>query len=250
CGCCQRIKASKPIVALDKGSIVGFEALIRWQHPQQGLVLPDKFIKIAEETGLILPIGEWIIFEACRQLYEWQQVMPQAEALTMNVNLSSKQFNSPHLAKQIERALHQTCLKPERLKLEITEGVLMENTQLSKSTLFQLRDLGLQICIDDFGTGYSSLSYLHRFPINALKVDRSFIGVMDTNDENSGIVITQTITTLAHHLGVDVVAEGIETAKQLDLARTFRCQYGQGYFFSKPVDQQQAQALIARNPRW
>ncbi|WP_346290234.1 EAL domain-containing protein [Sphaerothrix gracilis] len=240
----------QPIVALDKGSIVGFEALIRWQHPQQGLVLPDKFIKIAEETGLILPIGEWIIFEACRQLYEWQQVLPQAEALTMNVNLSSKQFNSPHLAKQIERALHQTCLKPERLKLEITEGVLMENTQLSKSTLFQLRDLGLQICIDDFGTGYSSLSYLHRFPINALKVDRSFIGVMDTNDENSGIVITQTITTLAHHLGVDVVAEGIETAKQLDLARTFRCQYGQGYFFSKPVDQQQAQALIARNPRW
>ncbi|MFE4106324.1 EAL domain-containing protein [Almyronema epifaneia] len=240
----------QPIVALQEGTIVGFEALIRWLHPQQGLVAPQTFIHLAEETGLILPIGEWMLFEACRQLCQWQQGLPQAKDLTMSVNLSGKQFSNPHLAKQIERALHQASLTPERLKLEITESVIMENTQLSKDTLSVLRDLGLQICIDDFGTGYSSLSYLHRFPINALKVDRSFIGVMDANDENSGLAITQTITTLAHRLGVDVVAEGIETAKQFDLVKTFRCKYGQGYFFSKPLPPQQAQSLLAEAPRW
>lgn len=191
-----------------------------------------------------------MLFEACQQLYEWQQVLPQAASLTMSVNLSSKQFSNANLAKQIERTLHQTCLSPKRLKLEITESVLMENTQLSKTTLSTLKESGLQICIDDFGTGYSSLSYLHRFPISALKVDRSFIGVMDMSDENSGLAITQTITALAHHLGLDVVAEGIETAKQLDLVKAFRCQYGQGYFFSPPVAHQQAQELIAQNPQW
>lgn len=239
----------QPIVSLVTGTITGFEALIRWQHPQKGLIAPDAFIPLAEETGLIIPMGEWVLSQACQQLYRWQEEFPK-RALTMSINLSGKQFTHPQLVSHIQRTLDQIRVCPNALKLEMTESIVMDNTHSSKETLQKLRDLGLQLCIDDFGTGYSSLSYLHRFPIQTLKVDRSFVSRMDMTDENSSIAITQTITTLAHQLGINIVAEGIETATQLDLVKTFRCEYGQGYFFSKPLNSHQAEDLIVSQPQW
>jgi diguanylate cyclase (GGDEF)-like protein len=240
----------QPIVDLQTGTIAGVEALIRWFHPHRGLVPPNEFIQLAEETGLILPIGEWLLSEACRQFSEWQQHIPHTSAMTINVNLSCKQFTHPRLVQQIQQVLHQNHLQPQVLKLEITESTIMENSQRATDTLAELKELGIQLCIDDFGTGYSSLSYLHRFPIDSLKVDRSFIKAIDTNDETSGIVITNTIVMLAQHLGISLVAEGIETAKQLSFLRTLKCEYGQGYYFAKPLDSEGIEALLISNPKW
>ena len=235
----------QPIVSLETEALVGFEALARWNHPERGLVPPDEFIPLAEETGLITEIGAWVLRQACTQLCAWQSALGR-ESLTMSVNLSGKQLTQTDLIKQIENTLRETGLNPTWLRLEITESVVMENAELATNTLLQLRKLGVHLSIDDFGTGYSSLSYLHRFPVNTLKIDRSFIGRMAKGDENSEIV--RTICTLANNLGMEVVAEGVETREQLELLRSLKCEYGQGYFFSKAVDAEKATALVLNEP--
>ena len=233
----------QPIVALATQRITGFEALVRWQHPERGLVSPAEFIPVAEETGLIIPIGHWVLYEACRQMQAWQEQLSVKQPLAISVNLSVKQFIQQDLIEQIDQILQQTGLDVQNLKLEITESVIMENTESATIMLSQLRALGIQLCMDDFGTGYSSLSYLHRFPINTLKIDRSFISSMSMNSENLEIV--RTIIALARNLNLDVTAEGVETAEQLAQLRALQCEYGQGYFFSKPVDSEVAGKLIA-----
>jgi diguanylate cyclase (GGDEF)-like protein/PAS domain S-box-containing protein len=238
----------QPIVCFMTGRITGFEALVRLSHPVRGLVSPVDFIPIAEETGLIIPLGAWVLREACRQMRLWQQEFPELALLTMSVNLSGRQFSKPNLAEQIQQILQETELAAPSLKLEITESVVMENAADATASLEQLSNSGIQLSIDDFGTGYSSLSYLHRFPLNTLKIDRSFVSRMDAEGENSEIV--QTIITLAHNLGLDVIAEGVETADQMKQLRSLGCEAGQGFFFSKPLDSDSARALIAVTPRW
>jgi diguanylate cyclase (GGDEF)-like protein len=230
----------QPIVSLASDQIAGFEALVRWQHPDRGMVSPDEFIPLAEETALITEIGHWVLFESCRQVKQWQATYQRP--LLLSVNLSGKQFVQPNLIDQIKGILRETNFDPRWLKLEITETVVMENAEAATTMLLQLRDLGVQLSIDDFGTGYSSLSYLHRFPVTTLKIDRSFIGRMCENDENAEIV--RTIMTLASNLGMEVVAEGVETEEQLAQLRELKCDYGQGYLFSKPVNSETAEALI------
>lgn len=233
----------QPIVSLQTDEITGFEALIRWQHPQRGLVSPAEFIPFAEETGLIVPIGWWVFREACHQMRIWQLQFPEYSSLVMSINLSAKQFAQPDLLEQINQILQETNLEPSSLKLEITESVVMENAEAATAMLLQLRALGIRLSIDDFGTGYSSLAYLYRFPTHTLKIDRSFINKIDSDSEQLEIV--RTIVTLASNLGMDVIAEGVETVKQLAQLKTLNCECGQGYFFSKPVDSQTATALLA-----
>jgi diguanylate cyclase (GGDEF)-like protein len=224
----------QPIVRVGSGQLYGFEALVRWHHPERGIVPPLEFIPIAEETGLIVPLGRWVLEESCRQVREWQTLFPDFRALTLSVNLSGKQLNDPKLIQEVKDILFDTGFDPTCLKLEITESVVMENAELSAVLLKQLRALGLQLSIDDFGTGYSSLSYLHRFPVTTLKVDRSFVSRMGQGDENLEIV--RTIVTLARNLNMDVVAEGIETQEQRAQLHALSCQYGQGYLFAKPLN--------------
>ncbi|MBI4783451.1 MAG: EAL domain-containing protein [Oscillatoriophycideae cyanobacterium NC_groundwater_1537_Pr4_S-0.65um_50_18] len=231
----------QPIVSLRTRQAIGFEALIRWQHPTRGKVSPDEFIPIAEETGLIVPIGDWVLREACRQMQSWRQMFPDRQPLMINVNVSGKQF-SPHLTEQVSKILRETGLDPRQLKIEITESLLMENAEYAVLTLTQLQELGIQLAMDDFGTGYSSLSYLHRFPIDTLKIDRSFISRLDVDGEQ--LTIVRTIIMLAWNLGMEVVAEGVETAKQLAQLHALRCEYAQGYFFSKPLDAQAVEQFI------
>jgi diguanylate cyclase (GGDEF)-like protein/PAS domain S-box-containing protein len=223
----------QPIITLETGEVRGFEALVRWQHPERGLVTPDEFIEIAEETGLIIPIGQWVLEEACRQIHRWQEEFPQYPPLQISVNLSVKQFMNDDLLEHIKAALKETGVDPHSLKLEITESMVMENVEAAIEMLQQMRALGIELSIDDFGTGYSSLSYLHRFPISTLKIDRSFVGRMSVNNENAEIV--RTIIMLARSLKMDVVAEGVETVEQLAQLKALNCQYGQGYYFSKPL---------------
>ncbi|MFN2492542.1 MAG: putative bifunctional diguanylate cyclase/phosphodiesterase [Pyrinomonadaceae bacterium] len=232
----------QPIMKLETGNIIGFEALVRWQHPERGLVAPTEFIPRAEETGLIMPIGLWVLEEACRQLQEWQQHSAADHMLTISVNLSGKQLAQPDLIEQIQNVLERTHLDPRCLKLEMTESVVMENADAIISKFRRLRELGVQLSIDDFGTGYSSLSYLHTFPVTTLKIDRSFVSKMHLGTEN--LEIARTITTLAHNLGMEVVAEGVETEEQVEQLRALRCEYGQGYLFSKPLSKEDTQALI------
>lgn len=222
----------QPIVDLETDAVSGFEALVRWYHPERGLVPPDEFIGIAEETGLIVDIGIWVLHESCRQLQEWHSTLG-LKSLSVAVNLSAKQFAQPDLVNQVKEILQETGLDAHYLKLEITETVVMENAEVARNMLSQLCALGVQLSIDDFGTGYSSLSYLHRFPVKTLKIDRSFIGRMSANGENCEVV--KTINTLANNLGMSVVAEGIETETQLAQLKAMGCGYGQGYIFSRPV---------------
>ena len=231
----------QPIISLDTDEISGFEALVRWNHPDRGLVGPQEFITIAEETGLIVDIGRQVLHEACRQMREWELTICNKQ-LTLNVNLSGKQFAQPELVAQVQQILDDTGLRAKYLKLEITESVVMENAEIASSMLMQLCGLGVHLCIDDFGTGYSSLSYLHRFPVKTLKIDRSFIGRIGQNGENSEIV--RTVNTLANNLGMEVVAEGVETAEQLAQLKSLRCNFGQGYLFSEPLDAEQATEFI------
>ena len=233
----------QPIVLLETDQIAGFEALVRWEHPERGLVSPDEFISLSEETGLITEIGQWVLHEACRQTRQWQIALQRP--LMVSVNLSGKQFVQANLIDQIKHILHDTDFDPRWLRLEITESVVMENAEAAASMLLQLRDLGAHLSIDDFGTGYSSLSYLHRFPVTTLKIDRSFITRMGEGDENSEIV--RTIMTLASNLGMEVVAEGIETEEQLAQLRALKCEYGQGYLFSHPVNAELAGAMVMKN---
>lgn len=238
----------QPIVSLLTGRIAGFEALVRWQHPQHEFISPVEFIPVAEETGLIIPLGKWIFQEACRQLSIWQVQFPTQPPLIMSVNLSGEQFSQPDLVEYIEQTLKTMGLDGHSLKLEITESVVMKDVESTITLLLRLRSLNLRLSIDDFGTGYSSLSYLHRFPVDTLKVDRSFVSRMGDTGEDAAIV--QTIVILSHTLGMDVVAEGVETAAQKAQLQTLNCEYGQGYFFSKPLDSQRATALLATQPQW
>jgi diguanylate cyclase (GGDEF)-like protein/PAS domain S-box-containing protein len=221
----------QPIVSLDTGDLVSFEALIRWQHPRLGMVSPDKFIAIAEETGLIIPIGEWVLREACQQLQVWHREW-DIPTLTVSVNLTSKQINEPDFVEKLDAILAETGLEGRFLKLEITEGALLEHTETVQEQLLQIQARNVQLSIDDFGTGYSSLSYLQRFPIDTLKIDRSFIHQMKPDEEQAGLV--QTIITLAHILGMDVIAEGVETAQQWEQLKQLNCEFGQGYVFARP----------------
>jgi diguanylate cyclase (GGDEF)-like protein/PAS domain S-box-containing protein len=233
----------QPIVALDNFRLRGFEALVRWQHPERGFISPMDFIPVAEETGLIIQLGEWVMREACRQMQRWQKRFPVDPPLFISINLSSKQFSQNTLISTFSNILDETGVKPQTVKLEITESVVMENIDTATDMLRQLRSLGVQLAIDDFGTGYSSLSYLHRFPIDTLKIDRSFVTRMSENNENTEIV--RTIVVLAQNLGMDVVAEGVETNEQLVLLQKLGCENGQGYFFSKPVHSDGAEKIIA-----
>ncbi|HEX8130066.1 MAG TPA: EAL domain-containing protein [Pyrinomonadaceae bacterium] len=235
----------QPIVTLKTGSICGFEALVRWQHPTRGLISPLEFIPLAEETGLIIPLGQWVLEESCRQMREWQEQSPANRMLTVSVNLSGKQLSRNDLCDQIKLILEKTGLDPRSLKLEITESVVMENADLAITMLNQLHELGIQLSIDDFGTGYSSLSYLHRFPVSNLKIDRSFISRMSLGDENLEIV--RTIIMLARNLGMEVIAEGIETEEQLAQLRALSCGFGQGYLFSMPLPAESAVALLPQD---
>jgi len=231
----------QPIVALDDFRVCGFEALLRWQHPDRGLISPAEFIPIAEESGQILQIGEWVLREACHQLQRWQEKFPSNKPLYMTVNLSAKQFAQPDLVDRVRAILTETKIDPAFLKLEITESVVMDNFASAAAMLSQLRALGVGLSIDDFGTGYSSLTYLHQFPIDTLKIDRSFVTRMDKEN----VEIVRTILMLAENLGMDAVAEGVETEEQMTLLRNLSCQSAQGYFFSKPLSVADAEAMIS-----
>ena len=233
----------QPIISFDSGRLAGFEALIRWNHPLKGLVGPAEFISIAEDNGLINPIGRWVLQEACRQMREWQRKFLGGLPLTMSVNLSGKQFSQPNLIETIAGILQETGLPASFLKLEITETVIMENSDSAAEMLNELKALGSQLAIDDFGTGYSSFSHLHRFPIDTLKIDRAFVSRMDTSRESSEIV--RTILSLAHNLKMSVVAEGVETSSQIKQLRNLGCEYGQGYFLHRPMPAADAGQLIA-----
>lgn len=223
----------QPIMNLETRAIKGFEALVRWQHPTRGLISPDEFIPAAEETGLILPLGRWILAESCLQMRAWQDVFPQAASLVISVNLSSKQFLQSDLAEQVAATLEATGLASSCLKLEITESYLIENSEKAVKIMNRLREIGVELSLDDFGTGYSSLSYLHRLPVNSLKIDRSFVSRMTESEENNEIV--RTIVRLAQNLKMDVIAEGIETDEQLKQLNQLNCGFGQGYLFARPM---------------
>jgi diguanylate cyclase (GGDEF)-like protein/PAS domain S-box-containing protein len=238
----------QPIVSLERGRLAGFEALVRWRRREADTVPPAEFVPLAEETGLIIPVGRWVLREACRQMREWQTRSANGASLQMSVNLSVKQFTQPDLVTQIRHALEETGLDARSLKLEITESVLMANPEFATGLLQQLRDMNLKLVMDDFGTGYSSLSYLHRFPVSTLKIDAAFVRKMDVDGKSAEIV--QTIVMLAHTLGMDVVAEGVETPQQLARLRALKAEYGQGYLFSPPLDGEAATRLIEAAPTW
>ena len=233
----------QPIVSLETGKISGFEGLVRWNHPDRGLVSPAEFVPLAEETGLIVPIDRWMLHEGCQQMRRWNVRFPLDLPLSISINLSCKQFMQPDLIDIINQVLQETGLEGRNLRLEITETMLMENMDYVARVLTKLKRLNVQLAIDDFGTGYSSLCYLHRLPIDTLKIDRSFVGRMGLDEGSTEIV--RTIRTLAHNLGMKVIAEGVETAEQRDKLKALACEYGQGYFFSKPVNTEAAEALIA-----
>lgn len=232
----------QPIVSLQDQEIVGFEALTRWAHPEKGLIPPGMFIPTAEETGLIVPLDLWAIREACQQLRKWQDQLPPERTLDVSVNLSSRHFSRPDLVQKIAAILAETKCPATSLKLEITESALIENPESAAQILSELKTLGLRIHIDDFGTGYSSLSYLHKYDIDTLKVDRSFIQYIDRNADR--VEIVRTIVVLAHTLKMDVIAEGIESAEQLTAVQSLGCEYGQGYYFDRPLTSEQVDKLV------
>jgi diguanylate cyclase (GGDEF)-like protein/PAS domain S-box-containing protein len=238
----------QPIVSLATGRIIGFESLVRWLHPRRGLISPAEFIPVAEETGLIVQIGHWTLREACRQLKIWQQQFPQNPSLSMSVNLSSRQFSSPDLIQQIQQAIADFDLDAHTLKLEITESAVMDDAKTATEMLCQLKQINTQLLIDDFGTGYSSLSYLHQFPIDTVKIDQSFIRCMGT--EQNGEAIVRAIVGLAHNLGMTVIAEGVEDRMQMEQLSRFQAEYGQGYYFARPLTAEDAATLLTANPCW
>jgi diguanylate cyclase (GGDEF)-like protein len=223
----------QPVVELEEVTTVGVEALVRWQHPSQGLVPPCRFIPVAEESGLIIPIGAWVLEQACHQLQDWQQPGRSGPHGSMEVNLSARQIDDPRIVRTVEQILARTGLAPEHLTLEITESALMTNAASALAVLSALKELGVQLAIDDFGTGYSSLTYLQRFPLDVLKVDRSFVEELGVSVEGEEIV--SAVINLAHALGLKVVAEGVETTLQLEVLQAFECDLAQGYLFSKPL---------------
>jgi diguanylate cyclase (GGDEF)-like protein/PAS domain S-box-containing protein len=232
----------QPIIYLETDRIFGFEALLRWNHEKHGFIPSSDFIPMAEETGLIIPIGNWVLQEACQQMSLWQKQFPLNPPLTISVNVSNKQLTHPDFIQQIKDVLERTRLTPQSLKLEITESFLVEDTKITK-VLSELKEMDVQIHIDDFGTGYSSLSYIQQFPVSALKIDRSFINKMGLAGEDSEIV--KAIVTLAHNLKMDVIAEGVEKGEHLPILKALKCKYVQGYFFSQPVNSEEAGNLIS-----
>lgn len=237
----------QPIIGLDSAQLVGFEALVRWNHPQRGLIPPNEFIPISESTGLIIPMTVQILTSACKQIVTWQNQHPE-RTLSIAVNLSGKHFGHPALVEQITSVINETGIDPANLKLELTESAVMEDAQTAILMLRQIKETGVQISIDDFGTGYSSLSYLHQFPIDQLKVDRSFVSAMEENTDNGEIV--RTVITLAKALKLKVVAEGIESIHQYHQLRVLGCEYGQGFLFSKPLPVGDIERLLADPYRW
>ncbi len=233
----------QPIVNLRTSQIIGFEALLRWQHPIRGLLLPAEFLQIAEESGLILPIGRWVLREACSQIKKWQLVFTKFESLTINVNISGKQFAQSDFVEQIQGVLAETDLAPESLKLEIIESVLIDNYSAANGKFSRLNDVGVQLEIDDFGTGYSSMGYLQHFPVHTIKIDRSFIREMGNGKKASELV--RAMVSMAHDLGMDTTAEGVETEEQLNELKNLTCQYGQGFLLSRPVDSTSAERILA-----
>jgi EAL domain-containing protein (putative c-di-GMP-specific phosphodiesterase class I) len=238
----------QPIVSLLDDSLVGFEALVRWQHPSRGLVPPGEFLPLAEETGLILPIDLQVLRAAAQQTREWQRRYSTARELRVNVNLSTKQFAQPGLVDRVKDVLTVTGLDGKYLTLEITESAIMEESKALAEILDQIRAMDVRLYLDDFGTGYSSLGYLHRFPIHSLKIHSSFVWQLGKQEDQGQLV--RTITTLAENMNMGVVAEGVETSEQLTRLRDLRCDRVQGYFFSKPLAPEAAEVLIASGPTW
>jgi diguanylate cyclase (GGDEF)-like protein/PAS domain S-box-containing protein len=232
----------QPIVDLSDGAVIGFEALARWRHPSGGILLPDLFIPVAEETGMVGAIGDWMLAEACRQAREWQRKDPRWARLGISVNVSGRQLAHGGLAGEVERALAATGLDPACLTLEITESALMHNLNTGAGVIQRLHAMSVGLHLDDFGTGYSSLAYLHSFPVNALKVDKSFVNRMDRVGHQPAIV--KAIVSLAANLGMEVVAEGVETRAQADALRALGCRRGQGFLFSKPLPADEAERLL------
>ena len=224
----------QPIACCKTGHITGVESLIRWQHPELGIISPDKFIPVAEEMGLIIPIGIWVLEEACQQIKYWQQKYDCFDSLTVNVNVSVQQFSYSKLLDEVDRILQETQLSPNCLKLEITESVIMGNRNAALAVLKQLKQRNITICLDDFGTGYSSLSYLHQFPVDNIKIDRSFVSRIEDVQEPNKII--DAIVDLAHHLDITVTAEGIENETQLEYINLVGCEYAQGYYLSRPLN--------------
>lgn len=234
----------QPLVRLDGNALVGFEALLRWQHPELGLLLPEAFIPLAEETGLIVPLGRWVLREACRQLAAWRDQGCVVNDFWIGVNLSSREFQQADLVEYVRTALSDYALEGRQLEIEITESTAMENADAVVGRLSQLKASGVSLSIDDFGAGYSSLGYLHRFPIDRLKIDRSFVARMLECGDEDGTPIVRAILALAQHIGIDVVAEGIEHREQQDMLRALKCHLGQGYLFSRPTDAAAAMEML------
>ncbi len=232
----------QPIVNLKTGTLAGFEALARWNHPGKGLISPIEFIPVAEETGIIIPLGRWMLEEACRQLKHWQNTLPGAQGLTVSVNLSSKQVLNATLLNDVKGALAQSGLTAESLKVEITESAMMQDTERAITLLEQLKAMGIRILLDDFGTGYSSLAYLHRLPIDTLKIDRSFISHL--HEKNTDRHFVETIVHLAQRLQQDVICEGVELQEQADILAAMGVGYIQGFLYSRPVIASEAAGLI------
>jgi diguanylate cyclase (GGDEF)-like protein/PAS domain S-box-containing protein len=233
----------QPIISLEQGDIVGFEALLRWQHPTRGLLQPIDFVPIAEETGMIREIGWWILSEACARIAEWRKLNLSTGELTMSVNLSAKQFLQANFSTKLQALLDEHDLPPGTLKLELTESCIMADPTASVALLSHIKSLGVRLAIDDFGTGYSSLSYLQQFPLDTLKIDRSFTTAMAADGKNHG-VIARTIIPLANQLGLDVVAEGVETVEQAALLKDLECKYAQGFLFSWPLNAEEVQQAL------
>jgi predicted signal transduction protein with EAL and GGDEF domain len=233
----------QPIVSLDTGEIQGFEALVRWPHPQRGMLTPADFLAVAEETGMIVFIGKWVMREACRQMRRWQEEYATAVSLTVSINVSARELAQPNFVQETAHILKETGVRPSAIRLELTEGAAMDDAEHTRRVLHDLKDLGIRVSIDDFGTGYSSLSYLRRFPIDTLKIDRSFVSHIDGDEENRQIV--KTIMLLASNLGMDVIAEGAETRQEIEHLKHLQCDYVQGYYYYKPLDGDAVRTLFS-----
>ncbi len=238
----------QPIVSLNDGRLIGFEALLRWHHPEFGMIPPNRFIPIAEDSGLIQPMTVWILHQTCFQLKKWQQLSPEYEDLIVSVNISGKHLSKDDLIDDVANVLQQSHLSAHTLKLEITESTAMENAEHTINVLQKLKQIGVQLSIDDFGTGYSSLSHLHRLPFDTLKIDRSFVCRVGERGENSEVL--QTVISLAKNLKMRVIAEGIETPAQLAVLQNLGCDYGQGYLLAKPKPREETEDLLYKRPNW